>query len=587
MRGLTLILAIAALLAAGTARAGERVRVADFALLDHEGAFHRLYYHSDAEAIVLFVQGNGCPIARSSLPALRALRERFGPRGVAFLMLNANPQDDRAAIAREAREFGIDFPILVDETQLVARALGITRTAEALLIDPDGWRVRFRGPVDDRVGYETQRPDATRHYLAEALEAQLAGGAPAEASVDSPGCLIFFPDREREASYADDVAPILKRRCRLCHYPDGVAPWAMTSYAAVRGWSSMMREVVLTRRMPPWHADPEVGRFSNDLALTPEETGTLVSWIDAGAPPGDGADPLADAPAAAPPEWPLGEPDLVLEAPAQALPATGVIDYRYERLEVPLDRDVWLRAVELKPANPAVMHHGTAFIRYPPGDPRRGEGPRITRGLFAAYVPGRTPRPFPDGTAVFLPARARLVLQLHYTTTGRPETDTPRLGLYFADGPVEHELRYAAAVNTRFRIPPGARDHEASSSYTFQRDSVLYRLSPHMHYRGRRMRFEARYPDGAAELLLSVPNYDFNWQRQYVLAEPKPIPAGTTIVCHAGFDNSAQNPANPDPTETVYWGEQSFDEMLIGYFLVRDAAPGELDAPGARTARAR
>ncbi|MEN8182190.1 MAG: redoxin domain-containing protein [Myxococcota bacterium] len=567
-------LALAVLLPLAASAAGDRVE--NFALLDEQGRFHELYYHSDAEAIVLFVQGNGCPIARNAFPILHELRRELPD--VVFLGLNANPQDDRQSVAAEVREYGIEIPILIDETQLVAEALGVTRTAEALLIDPEGWRIVYRGPVDDRLSYGTQRP-ATRHYLREALEAH-RDGRPVEKPVRDPrGCLLFLPDADpaghAEISYAEEVAPILARRCQACHRSGGVAPWAMTRYEMVRGWSPMMREMIRTRRMPPWHADPRFGRFANDLSLTDEEKKTLVHWIEAGAPRGEGPDPLKEAPPPPPAEWALGEPDLVLELPAQEIPATGVVPYRYEEVEIPLEEDVWIRAVEIQPSNTRAMHHGTANILLPRGHERpRVEGPNFVRGLFAGYVPGRNPEPLPEGTGFFLPAGSRLRFQLHYNTTGREETDQPRMALYFSREPLAHELKIGAAGSFRFRIPPRRKDHPEVAEEIIDRDIVVYRLTPHMHFRGKAMRYEAHYPDGSAEVLLSVPRYDFNWQRQYVLEEPKVLPAGTRLVCHAVFDNSKQNPANPDPQASVEFGEQSWDEMLFGYFLYRDLEEG-------------
>lgn len=557
-----------------------KARVENFALLDHEGRFHELYYHSDAKAIVLFVHQNGCPIVRNALPALRELRDELAPRGVIFWLLDASPQDDRARVAEEAREFAIDFPVLLDETQLVAESLGVSRTAEALLIDPRSWRIAYRGPLDDRLGYESQKPRAKRSYLREALEAQLAGRPVAVEAPAALGCLILLDDAAREKrgsiSYREEIAPLLQRRCQDCHRPAGVAPWAMTDYAMVRGWSAMMREMIRTRRMPPWQADPHVQHFANDLSLSPREAKTLVHWIEAGAPRGDGPDPLAEAPPPEPPEWPLGLPDRVVAVPGQTLPATGVIDYRYEVVDLGLREDVWLRAVDIRPSNPRAMHHGTAFIVFPPGHERSGPPEtRLTDGLFAGYVPGRRPLPLPEDAGFHLPAGSSVRFQLHYTATGRPEVDAPRLALYFSERAPRHELRYGAAANYRFAIPPGAKEYEASAARRLERDIVVYRLVPHMHLRGKRMRIEAEYPDGTQEVLLSVPNYSFNWQHHYVLAEPKTLPAGTRVVAHAAFDNSAQNPWNPDPDRTVSHGEQSFDEMLMGYYLYRLATPEE------------
>jgi len=556
---------------AGPGAAEPPPAVDDFALLDQHGRFHALRDYGDARAIVLFVQGNGCPIARAAIPALEALRAELEPQGVAFLALNASPQDGREAVAAEAAAYGLRLPVLLDEAQLVARGLGVSRTAEVFVVDPASWRLRYRGPIDDRLHYGAQKP-ASREYLRDALRAQLAGDPLVFEQRASPGCLLLFP-KQPEVSYAGDVAPILARRCAGCHREGGVAPFAMSSFAMVRGWSPMLRETIRTGRMPPWHADPHVGRFANDGSLTRDEARALVHWVDAGAPRGEGPDPLARA-LPPPAAWPLGAPDLVLEAPPQTIPATGIVDYRDELLDVPRDAGVWLRAVDLRPTNLLVTHHVTAYIVYPGGEaPPRAEGPRFVQGLFAGYVPGREPGPFPADTGFFLPRGARIRLQLHYTATGKEERDTPRVGLYFAPRAPRHPLAIGAAANLDFEIPPGARDHEEVGERTLGRDVLVYRLTPHMHFRGRRMAIDAHYPDGTSERLLSVPNYRFHWQREYVLAEPKRLPKGTRLVARAGFDNSARNPANPDPSVAVRFGEQSFDEMLMGYFLYREAQP--------------
>lgn len=549
-------------------------RADDFALLDHEGRSHRLSYYGDRKAVVLFVQGNGCPIARGAIPSLAALREAFPARDVTFLGLNANLQDDRESVAREVREYGIDFPVLLDETQLVAESLGLTRTAEVLLIATDGWRIVYRGPVDDRLHYEVQRAPREA-YLRDALRALLAGRAVETPVREAPGCLIHFPERDRSQrngiSYAHDVAPLLARRCVSCHREDGVAPWAMTSYAMVRGWSPMIREVVRTRRMPPWHADPAIGRFRNALALSADEQRTLTRWVEAGAPRGEGPDPLAEHALPPAPEWPLGSPDLVIRAPVQDIPASGVVPYRYEQVRVPIERDVWVREVDLRPSNPRVMHHGLGWIVYPDGHAAPPtEGPRFTSGMFAAYVPGREAHPLPAGGGYFLPAGSSIRFQLHYTPTGRPERDAPRLALYLSDRPLAYELKTGAVASFDFAIPPGASDHREVAVRTLERDILVYQLSPHMHYRGKSMRLEAHHPDGRLETLLSVPSYHFNWQRRYILAEPLRLPAGTRLVARAAFDNSERNPANPDPSAWVRYGEQTYEEMLFGYFLYRD-----------------
>jgi hypothetical protein len=543
--------------------------VANFGLLDQDGRFHELHRQAHRKAVVLFVQGNGCPIVRKNVPILKKIRDAWEPRGVVFWMINASPQDDREEIAEEANAWGMDLPILKDPERMVARSLDIDRTAEALLIDPATWRIVYRGPIDDRLHYETERP-VREHWLVDALEAH-AAGRDVEVPVRTPrGCLILH-DREHSGAdvpdWSEDVAPILMARCRSCHRDGGPAPWQMTDWGTVRGWAPMMREVLRTGRMPPWRIDPRYGRFRNDLGLPAAERATLVRWIEAGAPRGDGPDPLAEHPAPPEPEWPLGPPDLVLTAPEQTIPATGVLPYRYVRVKLPAEHDLWLRAVDVRPSNAAVMHHTLAAVRVRGQKGWRHDESFFVRGVFGVYAPGQRPRPFPEGTAFRIPAGSVAVLQFHYTTTGRAESDRPRLGLYFADGPPRRELRMGAVYDLDLDIPPHVEDHAEIAEETIDHDILVHSLIPHMHYRGRRFRHDLRLPDGRVETLISVPRYDFNWQHEYVLETPKRVPAGSHMTVTGVFDNSEYNPANPDPDARVHFGIQSSDEMLVGYYL--------------------
>jgi len=578
-------------------------RVGDFALLDHEGKLHQLYRNVNSRALVLFVYGSDCNIARDSIPALKQLRdqfanpvdgfltqvrersanrgegflmkvrerlanrgegfltearERFAHRSVSFLMIDANPQDDRKTLQRDAIRYRIDMPILKDQTQLVAESLDIDRTGEALLIDTRTWRVVYRGPVDDRLSYEMVKPEAQQHYLRDAIAALLDDRAVGPTSPPAIGCRVSMHKQQKEVSYAKQVAPILMEKCVACHQAGGIGPWAMESYNMVKGWSAMMREVLMNRRMPPWHADPAIGSFSNDRSLSVEQIGTLVHWIDAGAPRGEGPDPLSERKAQTVPEWPLGEPDLVIDVPEQQIPASGVIDYRYIDIPLPFDRDVWVRAVDLRPSNHAVMHHATAYL---------GFNPELEESFFAIYAAGFQVEPFPRGSGRLLPKGTALKFQLHYTAVGYATTDRPRLAIYLHKRPPSRELVVGSAWTRRIRIPPYVEDHPVEVRFVFDQDALLYSFMPHMHYRGSHVSYEARYPDGRAEMLLSVPRYHFNWQSLYSLRTPKPVPAKTEILIRGAFDNSRSNPTNPDPSKEVRYGPQSSDEMFIGYLL--------------------
>ncbi len=542
--------------------------VRDFALLDQDGRFHQLYRLTKAKAVVLYIHGLGCTTVRDSLPALKALRDTYAKQGVEFMLINANPQDDRKALQTEAARIQLDLPILKDEAQLVIQSLQAERTGEAILIDTKTWAIRYRGPIDDRVHYGSQRPAATRHYLNDALAAVLDKETVAVSQTPVFGCVLNIEPHRRPLSYAGDVVPILRDRCINCHRAGGVGPWAMDRYETVRAWSPMMREVIMTKRMPPWQADPAVGELLADRSLRTEEQKTLVRWIDGGAPRGDGPDPLAAQPPDGVKDWPLGEPDLVIKLPEQKLPAQGVLPYRWFKIQVPIDKNRWVRAVQLKPSNTAVMHHGFVLVLYPARhkdrEPAWLEG---RNGFFAAHVPGLDVRPMPEDSGQWLPAGSTLVFQLHYITVGAPASDRPVLGLYFHRAPPPREYAVASASNRDLRIPPFAANHIETAETTFRERVRLYGFYPHMHYRGRHFDYVAHFPDGRSERLLSVPNYSFGWQTLYRLKTPREIPAGTRIVARAEFDNSEQNPVNPDPAQEVRWGLDSDDEMLVGYLM--------------------
>jgi hypothetical protein len=544
----------------GPSTAAEEV-VRDFALLDHQGAFRHLYYHAndpETRAIVLFVQGNGCPLVRKRVPELKRLRESYAGKGVRFWMINANAQDTREEVAKEAAEFGIDVPILMDSAQLVARDLGISRTGEAIVIDPNGWRIRYRGAIDDRLSFESAKPVAQREYLKDALEAALAGDEIKVAKTKAPGCAITFA-KSKAPSYADTIAPLLVAKCAQCHTAGGIGPFAMSSHQKVRGWSDMIREVLMARRMPPWQADPHFGHFGNDFSLSDEETSALVQWIDAGAPRGKGPDPLVKAKISVP-EWQLGPPDFIVEIPEQSVAAEGVFDYRYVTVKAPNTNDVWLRGTEIVPGNKAVLHHIIATTIMP------GENHEKHSKALTGYAPGMGPDLMPANTGRLLKAGSIIVFQLHYTASGKAEIDRSRLGLYLATEPPAAELHSNVLIDSKFQIPAGEREFVSSKSRRIDRDVLLYTMNPHMHLRGKWMRFVAKYADGTRETLLNVPNYRFDWQRNYELKEPKLLPKGTELVVEAAWDNSALNTNNPDPSKVVGWGDQTFNEMFYASF---------------------
>ncbi len=377
---------------------------------------------------------------------------------------------------------------------------------------------------------------------------------------------------------AKDIFPLLRARCQGCHRPGTAAPFALRTPADAAPWAASIREAVAGGRMPPWHADPRYGRFANDRGLTPAEREALLSWADAGCPPGEGDDFAPPAPAGRS-GWRLGRPDLVVSMPAPfKVPAAGALPYQTYRVPTGLTREHWVRAAEVRPGNPALVHHVLVW-GVPPGT-----GLTVERGLLGSYLPGDEPELLPPGYARRLPAGCEIAFMVHYNPVGKAGADRTEIGLYFADGPVTHAVTTVNVEDGGFVVPAGAPDHEVRAWRPLVPGSEVLALTPHMHLRGKDFAVEAVHADGRRERLLSVPRYDFNWQTTYRLAEPWRVPAGTRVECVAHFDNSPANPNNPAPDREVRRGEQTTDEMMIGFvdYALPLAAPVAASPPEQR-----
>jgi hypothetical protein len=387
-------------------------------------------------------------------------------------------------------------------------------------------------------------------------------------------------DEVGPVTYSKHVAPIVQAKCESCHRTGEVGPFPMTSFEEVSRRTAGIQEVVDLRRMPPWHADPrfpEGRHFSNDRSLTPQERATLLAWIEQGAPEGDPRD--LPEPVDHPEGWTIGEPDLVVTMPKPyTIKAEGFERYQHFRIPLNLTEEVWVQAAEARPTDRSVVHHIIAYIVPPKGD----DGGR-DRIHLCGYAPGEMPSVYPPGTAKKIPAGSEMILELHYTPIGKVRIDQSKVGLVLAKHPVEHEAVTIGIANSRFEIPPGsgpeageqAGNFPVRSRFIFPRDADLIAFMPHMHLRGKSFRYEATYSDGTSETLLDVPAYDFNWQSYYELAEPIHFRAGERLDCLAHFDNSEGNPVNPDPSTPVRWGDQTWEEMMIGYVDVSFPLPPE------------
>lgn len=537
----------------------------NFTLFDEQGRAVELHYHRLADAVVLMTHRVDSDLVAQASDRLAQTLGEFAGQDIPFLLINPETTSSREALIQDKSDHQLTAPILQDDGQLVGKTFGLNTAGEVLLIDPQNWNVVYRGPVVD----DLANPKAL--YLRDALTALLADQTVAQATRAMPdayaGEQIAQASMMSSISYSDTVVPILQEKCVSCHRPGGIGPWAMTSHAMVQGFSPMIREVILTKRMPPWHADPKVNQFKHDMGLTTQQAQTLVQWIDEGARSDGSADPLL-AVGERETEWELGEPDLVIDLPAFTVPATGTLDYQILTVENPLERDVWVRAVQIVPSDRQVLHH--AIATFGPKDFESGIdlGSPIGEALFQSqlmtFVPGNELYEYPESTGVLVPAGSTFFSQMHYTTYGRESTDQTKIGLYFSEVEPEFTLQHYAMVNVDLRIPAGEPNYQAGAYYQFQKDAVIYSLFPHAHYRGRSSTFSLAYPDGREELVLSVPNYDFNWQRYFQLQEPIHAPAGTRLIHRTVYDNSEANLSNPDASKLVRFGEQTWEEMLYG-----------------------
>ncbi len=533
-------------------------------LRDLRGNSRQLHDFGGHKAIVLVFVGTECPISKLYIPSVLELEKRYRDKKVQFLAVYPNEQEDFDQMAAHAYDMGVPFPVLKDEGQKLAALAGAARVPTVAVLD-DKFKLCYRGRVDDRYGSSARRKEATRADLAQALDEVLAGKAVSVAETEVDGCLV---SRSRKApmktdvTFAKNVAPILQNHCQACHREGQGAPFGLMNYDDAVAHAEMIREVTTERRMPPWQADPRYGHFSNDRRLSQTELDTLTAWIDTGLKRGDDKD--LPKPVAWPEGWAHGKPDMILTMPEEYdVPADGVVDYKNWIIETNFKEDKWVRMAEGKPGTPGVIHHIVVYIMH--AGQRDARGPNGTFAILVGWAPGDLGLVCPPDTALRVPKGAKLRFEMHYTPNGKAVKDRSSVGITFADKPPKYEMLISEFANMSFEIPPNEQNYKAEAAFRFRADARILSFAPHMHWRGKDYYYEAIYPDGRKETLLSVPRWDFNWQNVYRLQEPLKVPKGTLLHSVAHWDNSVNNQFNPDPKKKVVFGLQTWEEMMVGF----------------------
>lgn len=546
----------------------------EFTLKDFRGKTVSLSDFKDKKLIVLAFLGVECPLAKQYAPRLTEIGKKYESRGLQIIGIDANQQDSVTEMNHYARIHGVEFPLLKDVGNSVADGLKAERTPEVYLLDQDRI-VRYRGRIDDQYGFKTGGGYAQTKVrttdLTNAIEDLLADRPVSVTTTHADGCRIGRvrqPNEKSEVTYTKQISRIFQKHCENCHRPGEIGPFALQSYDEAAGWAEMIDEVVRDQRMPPWHASPDYGHWANDSRLSDEEKRIIHEWVEAGAPKGDPKD--LPEPKKFVDGWQIGVPDQIIymrDEPFKVA-AEGTIDYQYFTVDPGFKEDKWIRAVECRPGNRSVVHHIIVFVQPPGVQAQMFEGGPANLSLLQGEAPGMPATMLPDGTAFFVPAGSKLLFQMHYTANGSPQEDRSCVGLCFTQaGKVKEEARTMNAGNPFFEIPARANNFPVDASFRFFADTKLLSLMPHMHVRGKAFKYTLEYPDGKSEVLLDVPRYDFNWQNTYEFAEPKIAPAGSVLKCVAHYDNSSENLANPDPNVAVRWGEQTWEEMMLGWFV--------------------
>ncbi len=525
--------------------------------------------------VVCFL-GTECPLARHYGPRLNSLAKELAGRNVRFIGINSNSQDSGKDVAEFAKEHGITFPLLKDPANKVADQFGAQRMAEVFVVDQD-LKIRYRGRVDDQYQPGITRSQPTRQDLRIAIEELLAGKPVSAAHTAVTGCLIGrikTPATNSPVTFTKQVSRVLNQHCVECHRPGEIGPFSLTDFDEITGWGDTILETIDSGRMPPWNANPKHGSFRNARTMPEADKQVLRDWIHAGMPYGQTAD--LPPPQTFASDWQLPRsPDLVLKMREKPfhVPPTGTVEYQYFVVDPHFETDQWVSASQVVPGNRPTVHHCIVFVRPPDGSDVTGVG------YLSGYVPGQRSFSFPPGYARRIPAGSKFVFQMHYTPNGVAQEDLTKVGMTFVpEAEVTHEVVTLLGIDQEFEIPPHVADFAVNSKLGwFPKQAELLAIVPHMHVRGKAFQAVSQ-AGGKSEVLLDVPRYDFNWQHVYELSQPLKLSSLDELRFTARFDNSKQNPFNPDPTQTVTWGDQTWEEMVVAFFEISVPRNGPQEA---------
>ena len=539
-----------------------------FRLPTAQGKVVELTAEPESKATVVCFLGAECPLARLYGPKLNEMQAAYAAQGVQFIGVNSNQQDSLEDVKEYVERYEISFPMAKDYNNEVADRFHAVRTPEVFVLDQQ-LTVRYRGRIDNQYLPGISRAETTTHDLKNALD-QLLAGKPIEVSKTKPnGCFIGRVKQNEvttKLTFCKEVAGVLHRHCVECHRTGEIAPFSLTDYDEVRGWADTMLETIEDGRMPPWHASPKYGHYANARFMPEKDKEILREWVAGGMPYGD----IKDLPELSRfrEGWHLPRvPDVVYEMRKRpfVVPKEGVVEYQYFVVDPGFKEDKWITGAQVLPGNRSVVHHAIVFIRPPDGADFRGIG------WLTAYVPGQRINMLPPGRARKVPAGSKLVFQMHYTPTGSVAEDISKVGLIFGkDEEISHEVFTLIGIDQEFEIPPHASDFPVSAKvHRIPPQAELLAIAPHMHLRGKSFRLFTKQ-DKKKEILLDVPNYDFNWQHIYELSKPMSLDKVDGLEFTVKFDNSKDNPFNPDPSEYVTWGDQTWEEMAIAFFEVAE-----------------